>query len=142
MNVFPELTIQSESLETQVLPIYKEWAYDFEKNEFLTRGGKYYLVDKDEALKIWIYKALRTARYRYQAYSRKYGSELDEVIGLSADREICESEIQRYIEECLLVNPYIQSVEDFEFTYADRVKVDFTVSTVYGVMETDTEVDI
>ena len=99
MNVFPELTIQSESLETQVLPIYKEWAYDFEKNEFLTRGGKYYLVDKDEALKIWIYKALRTARYRYQAYSRKYGSELDEVIGLSADREICESEIQRYIEE-------------------------------------------
>lgn len=140
MNLFPDLVIKEEQLTDTQLPLFKEWAYDFEKNELKTRNGKYYLVDKNEALKIWIFKALHTPRYRYQAYTRQYGHELEEVIGLSRDRGITESEIKRYIEECLMVNPYIQSVDNFSFEYGNFTMISFTVTTVYGDINMDQEV--
>lgn len=140
MNLFPELAIQGGELTDPQLPIYKEMAYDFEKNEFSTRNGKYYLVEKNEALKIWIYKALSTPRYRYQAYTRQYGHELEEVIGLTRNRGIIESEMKRYIEECLLANPYIQSVDNFGFEYGNVTTVSFTVTTVYGDADIEQEV--
>lgn len=146
MNLFPELNIVREDMSEAELPVYQEWAYDFEKNEFKKKDGKYYKVQKNEALQIWIYKAMRTARYRYTAHSRKYGNELDEVIGLSQDRGILESEIERYIQEALLVNPYITDVFDFEFEYGVEVNgrkrnvVSFTVSTVYGDLEESEEI--
>ena len=138
MNLFPDMTIAIGDYEAAALPVFEEWAYDFEKNEFLKRGGRYYKVQKNEALKIWIYKALKTPRYRYQAYSRKYGNELEELIGLSQNRQIMESELERYIQEALLVNPYITEVDEFEFEYGVETPrgkatvVYFTVNTVYG----------
>jgi hypothetical protein len=128
------------------LPIYQEWAYDFEKNEFLKKGGKYYKVQKNDALKIWIYKALKTQRYRYPAYSRQFGSEWEDLIGLSENRGIIESEIERYIQEALLVNPYITDVSDFDFQYSviknDKITnlVTFTVSTIYGDLTESEEI--
>lgn len=140
MNLFPEFAISPSDLADEALPIYREWAYDFEKNEFLTRNGQYYLVEKDEAIRIWVFKALHTVRYRYQAYSHRYGHEQESLIGLSQDREILESEIQRYIEECLLVNPYIKEVGNFEFKYGEKNIVNFQVTTVYGVLDIENEV--
>ena len=140
MNLFPELSVAA-AFDDENLPVYTEWAYDFEKNEFLTSGGLYYKVEKNEALKIWIYKALKTQRYRYPAYPRNFGSEVEEVIGLSGDREIIESEIERYIQEALTVNPYIISVDDFEFEYGSKTSVMFTVSTIYGELNMGDEVD-
>ena len=86
-------------------------------------------------------KALKTQRYRYAAYPRNFGSEVEEVIGLSGDREIMESEIERYIQEALTVNPYIISVDDFEFEYGSKTSVEFTVETVYGELTMGDEVD-
>lgn len=140
MNLFPDLTIPVSDYPSTQLPIYKEWAYDFEKNEFKLRGGLYYLVEKNEALRIWVYKALKTPRYRFQAYPREYGSELEEVVGLCMDREILESEVERFIREALLTNPYIISVQDFIFTYGDKTTVSFSVTTVYGDMEESEDV--
>ena len=36
MNLFPELTVGIASNTSQNLPIYREWAYDFKKNCFMT----------------------------------------------------------------------------------------------------------
>lgn len=136
MNLFPELTVALVSNTSQNLPIYREWAYDFEKNCFLTRNGKYYLVEKNEAIEIWIYKAMKTARYRYQAYPREYGQELDEIVGMSSSREIRESEAERLIQEALLVNPYITDVDDFEFEHhGSDLYIKFHVDTIYGGLE-------
>ena len=45
------------------LPLYREYAYDFERNCLKTGpDGNTYLVEGNEALRIWIYKALRTVR--------------------------------------------------------------------------------
>jgi hypothetical protein len=141
MNLFPELTVANLSDEKR-LPMYREWAFDFEKGEFKIKNGKYYLIEGIEALKIWIYKALRTDRYIFNAYSGNYGSEIYLLIGLVEDEDILYSELSRYIEEALLVNPYIISVEDFSFSHLkpDKISIKFSVGTVYGRMEAKMEV--
>ena len=105
MNLFPELTVAKISDEKR-LPIYREWAFDFEREELKIKHGKYYLVEGNEALKIWIYKALKTERFIFNAYSNKYGNEVSILIGTVEDEDILFSEISRYIQEALLVNPF------------------------------------
>lgn len=136
MNLFPELTVNFDPETVRELPVFTEWAYDFEHNRFLTRGGQYYKVEKKEALKIWLYKMFKAERYRYQAYPRSYGHELGELVGLGTSREILESEAERLIQEAILVNPYFTGVYDFEFEHqGSRMHVTFCVDTVYGEME-------
>lgn len=38
--------------------MFREYAYDFENNRLLLRDGNTYLVEGNEALRIWIFKAL------------------------------------------------------------------------------------
>ena len=136
MNLFPELSVAKISDEKR-LPMYREWAFDFEKEELKKKHGKYYLVEGNEALKIWIYKALKTERYIFVAYTKNYGSEVSTLIGIVEDEDILFSEISRYIEESLLVNPYIISVSDFNFSRSKSSEVDvrFNVNTIYGSMD-------
>nr|DAP12491.1 MAG TPA: Protein of unknown function (DUF2634) [Caudoviricetes sp.] len=136
MNIFPELTVAKISDEKR-LPMYREWAFDFNKKEFKVKHGKYYLVEGNEAIKVWIYKALKTERFIFVAYTKNYGSEISTLIGTVEDEDILFSEISRYIEESLLVNPYIVSVGDFSFSHTKggEINVKFSVSTVYGDME-------
>lgn len=141
MKLFPELTVPKEGSLTEEFPVYREWAYDFKRNEFLLRKGEYYLVEKNEALRIWCYKALKTKRYVFQAYSRAFGSELENALGVSMNREIVESEIERYITECLMVNPYISEVEELEFSYETGVHVRCTVTTIYDRIELEIPVE-
>lgn len=55
--------IQASS-DTQDLQLFKEFAWDFEKNCFLyDKSGKHILLEGTEAIKIWVYKALATERY-------------------------------------------------------------------------------
>ena len=110
MSIFPFIDSTSTSTETNdELPMLKEYAYDFEKNELLLdEGGRTYMVEGNEALRIWIFKALFTERCHYTAYSFAFGSEIqDQVIGQSMNVEIVKLEIERFIIEALMVNPYI-----------------------------------
>ena len=91
MSIFPFIDSTSTSTETNdELPMLKEYAYDFEKNELLLdEGGRTYMVEGNEALRIWIFKALFTERCHYTAYSFAFGSEIqDQVIGHSMNVEI------------------------------------------------------
>lgn len=115
-------------------------AYDFENNCLLKKAGKYYMVYKDEAIKIWIWKALKTQRYIWQAYTHTYGNDIAKIIGKISNRGIYESEIKRYITECLMVNPYIQELGNFQYTYSESIVVTFDVTTVYGRFTYESEV--
>lgn len=141
MNIFPELSVAKISDEKR-LPMYREWAFDFEREELKIRHGKYYLVEGNEALKIWIYKALKTERFIFNAYSNKYGNEVSILIGTVEDEDILFSEISRYIQESLLVNPYIVDVGDFSFLHSksQEIKVKFIVITIYGKIEEEMRV--
>lgn len=133
MSIFPFFEDQKEQEETY--PLFAEYAYDFEKKEFLKRDGSEYLVYGDEALKIWIKKTLMTDRFNYLAYDSSYGSELSTLIGQVRDLEILKLEIKRLIIECLMVNPYIVELSNFKiFEDKDKELVEFDVITIYNTV--------
>ena len=116
------------------LPLYKEYAWDFDTDKFIYDNvGNHVLVEGNEAIKVWIYKALKTERFRYTAYSWRYGIELKKFIGkvMTVGERI--SEFKRVIIECLMVNPYIKSINSINIT-RDKTNIDceINLTTVYG----------
>jgi len=127
------LTEQTEVNTEAELPIFRELAFDFDTKQLKTRGGQYYYVDKNEAIKVWIYKALFASRYTYLAYSTNYGNEIYTLIGRYLEKKLLYSELKRMLEEALLVNPYITSLTDFDITQEGaKVVCNFSVNTIYG----------
>ena len=143
MSVFPFTSHAEETIaDDKKLPVFREYAYDFEHNCLKSRGGYPYLVEKDEALKIWLYHVLRVARYRYAAHSHEYGNELEELIGSAGSREIMESEAARYIKEAVMACQYIQEISDFSFAWkaGGGCMVSFQVVSIYGRFTHEAEV--
>ena len=79
-------------------------------------------------------KALQTERYQYLAYSWQYGIEVKPFIGKVMQVKERYLELKRVIVECLMVNPYILSIDSAEFTTtdADTVVADIILTTIYG----------
>lgn len=135
MSIFPFIDTEKNMEATTELPVLKEYAYDFEKNVLLLdKNGKTYLVEKNEALRIWIFKVLTTERFHYTAHSSAYGEEFsDQLVGQSMDGDIAELEMERYITEALMVNPYIEALDDFSFETGNAgMKVSFSCTSIYG----------
>lgn len=121
---------------TADLPLFQEYAWDFERDCFLYDvNGRHILLSGNPALEVWIYKALKTERFEYLAYSWQYGIELKPFIGKVMGVQERYSELRRVITECLMVNPYIRSIDSFSITPENRaelVRVHITLTTVYG----------
>lgn len=142
MSMFPQNdfapTVYTPANSTNYLKPLKEYAWDFDKNQFILQDGKFQIVEGKEAIKIWIWKALHTQRYRYMAYSWDYGHELEELIGKGYSEGLTRSETERYLNEALLVSPYIKSIEDVTVVVHDSsINVKFTSNTVYGEVITN-----
>ena len=118
------------------LPLFQEYAWDFERDCFLyDMNGRHILLSGNPALEVWIYKALKTERFEYLAYSWQYGIELKPFIGKVMGVQERYSELRRVITECLMVNPYIKSIDSFSITAENRaelVRLHITLTTVYG----------
>lgn len=142
MGLFPFIAAKIKTSDTEELTEYKELAYDYDNNCLKKKAGKYYLVTQNEALKIWIYKALKTKRFVYQAYTHKYGTEIDNVIGVSEEKGIIESEIRRYITETVMVNPYIQELSNFSYDWQKTsfCLVTYDITTIYDRFTWSSEV--
>ena len=98
-------------------------------------------MEKDGALRIWLYHVLRVARYRYAAHFQEYGNELEELVGTAGNREIIESEIRRYIREAVMACPYIQEIRNFSFSWrVGGCTVSFHVISIYGRFTHESEV--
>lgn len=124
----------NDTVESFALPEFKEYAWDFAKNSFIyDDNGQHKIVTRNEAIKIWVYKALLTERYRYRAYFDDYGAELEHFIGTVPNDDKQAGEVYRYIEEALLVNPYILEVENVSFEQAGKaITLNIALTTVYG----------
>jgi len=124
---------------TSDLPTPKEYAWDFENDCFLyDADGRHKIVEGDEAIRIWIYKALSTERFRYLAYSWQYGIELHPFLGKVMSVQQRYSEIKRVIVECLMVNPYIKSIDTIDIQHeGDTVDISITLTTIYGEVSVD-----
>lgn len=121
---------------TDDLPTFKEYAWDFDNDCFkYDEYGGHILLTKNDALEVWIYKALMTERFSYLAYSWQYGIELKPFIGKVMGVQERKSELRRVIVECLMVNPYIKSIDKVEFEEENRgntLTVKLTLTTIYG----------
>jgi len=119
---------------TVSLDVFREWAWDFGKDCFRHDGdGNMILLSGDEALKVWIYHAIRTDRWAYLAYSNDYGFEGKALVGKVLTVGERQSELERMIREALLVNPYIKKVNSVKFERRGvRLDVAVEVTTVYG----------
>ncbi|KNF10052.1 protein of unknown function DUF2634 [Gottschalkia purinilytica] len=137
MSIFPFIEPPTDRIiKNQELPLFCEYAWDFEKNIPLLLDGKLKKLEGNKALEVWIYKALKTERYRYLAYSWDYGHELESIIGSTFSRKAKESEVKRYVEEALTVNPYIKEISEFRVEFdKDNLYLEFVVKTVYGEVD-------
>lgn len=117
------------------LPLYREYAYDYIHNRLLLQGGKPYLIEGNDALQVWIYFALRSARFRYTAFTADYGSEIDNLIGQAGGEDITALELRRYITEALMINPYIEELSGWQTSReGSHISISFDCRTIYGTM--------
>ncbi|MCC3374741.1 DUF2634 domain-containing protein [Cohnella sp. REN36] len=122
-----------EQDELSAEPVFgRSWRFDFERGEFvLTPTGKVASSEGREAWLEWCKKALMTERYRYLAYSRDYGQEYEDYIGLGLSRAATESEIQRISTETLMADPRTAKVGGFTFRWdGDRCSFACEVTSV------------
>ncbi|WP_297429074.1 DUF2634 domain-containing protein [Clostridium sp.] len=116
----------------------KEYAWDFEKNDFKLKDGKFQIVEGTEALKIWIWKALKTSRSTYPIYSDAYGHEFEKLIGKGLSKSLVESEAKRLTLECLKDNEHILSIKNFSVDKSDdALSITFTAVTDCGEVTID-----
>lgn len=98
-------------------------------------------TDDLEALEQAVYKVLNTEMYEYPIYSFDYGIELENLIG--QDPIYVRIEIKRRIEECLLQDERIESIDNFEIkTKGDEMICSFDVKSIYGTTNIIQEVNI
>ena len=112
---------------------YFEYDFDFETGELT--GKK---VTGNDAIKVWIYKALKTKRYLHEIYSWDFGQELEDLIGSAYDKGYINSEVIRIVTETLLINNKIKRCYDFEIEFSNDVLIiTFNVETIYGTERVD-----
>ncbi len=109
----------------------KEYGIDFKTGQLTGR-----VVEGKEAIKVWIWLALQTPRYRHSIYTWDYGNEFEDLIGNGYTKEYIDAEAQRMTEDCLLVNENIQSITEFNVDMErDVLTISFTANTLYGDIE-------
>ncbi|MEW4281758.1 DUF2634 domain-containing protein [Priestia megaterium] len=130
-----ELLAETES-EEDVQPS-KTYKLDFTNGRL---GG---FIDEKEALKQAVHKALITARERFLIYTDEYGCELEDLIGSSVTKAFIETDIPRVIEEALIYDDRIESVNDLIVTaLGDTVSISFTVVDSNGEEITFEELEV
>ena len=136
MSIFPQnfgqALITPIGSITTALPLAKEYAWDYVINDFLLVDGKNVIVTGREAVKVWIWKALKTAKDRYKAYA-SFGNELESLISAGLSIAALKSELERYLKESLLINAYITGISDISIVIdGSKSDVSFTAATIYG----------
>lgn len=142
MSIFPEdaeIINEMYTIDDTELPIFKEYAIDFSTGQFLYNDiGKNIIVEKNEALKVWIWCALQTERFKYKIFNNNYGNDFETIIGKGYNTELTDAELARMVEECLLVNNYITSVESTNIQLeGSKLSISVSVKTVYGEVNID-----
>ena len=136
MSLFPFVTYKEDIVKNNSFPLYREIAWDFKRDIPILENGDLKIVEGNEAIKVWVYKALLVPRYNYSIYSWNYGSELMDLIGKAYTPQLTKSEAKRYIEEALKINPYILDVNVIDTDFKDSVlSANVKIVTIYGESE-------
>ena len=122
--------------DSQVVKIPREYGIDFTTGKLT---GK--IVEGLEAIKVWIWLCMHTERFRHAIYSADYGTSLEQYIGHMLSEEYINTDCESEISDALLINEYIESIEDFEAVRnSDSLDISFRVVTKFGSIEVDENV--
>ena len=135
MSVFPFINGDDGLLEVSSnnFPLYKECAWDFVNDRAIFVDGSPKIVYGNEGIKVWIYKAIKTNRYEFEIYTWDYGSEIESLLGKGFQIGFIKSETKRYIEEALVVNPYITKINKINVEFdTDILTAEIDLETIYG----------
>lgn len=133
MSLFPFVSDEVIVSANAVTPRVREYEIDFKKNRLTGR-----IVEGVDAIAVWAYLALKATRYKWVIYSWYYGEEYTNLIGYSYSEEYVQSEVKRYMEECLLENEHILELTNMDITLAqDRLTVRFNMVTDVGSKEVE-----
>lgn len=99
-------------------------------------------VDELPAVEQFVKKVLSTDKYAYSIYDWYYGNELLSLVGMPY--EYIVTVCPRIIEEALLDDDRILSVENFQFSKisVDAMSMSCTIKTLYGTLNYTQEVAI
>ncbi len=129
--LFPLLPVVS--VPKQALPLYRDSAWDFERDQPVFSAGEPVMVEGAEAVKVWCYHALRAARYHNPAQSDDYGSELERLVGRGYDQDAKQAEAMRYITEALTASPYVEQVSVSQIVFdGGTLSGAVSIETIYG----------
>jgi len=116
--------------------LYKEVQWDYENNMPVFKSGSPVIITGRNAVLVWAWKALHVPRFRYVIYTWDYGNEVESLIGQPFTEDLKRSEAARYVQECLLINPYITGVNNITVNFNDGIMlVSCSLSTVYGEVD-------
>lgn len=132
-GIFPIVQPEAAEPESRALPLCREAAWDFNTGTPVFSGGKPLTVAGAEAVKVWIWKTLMTARFRHSVYTWDYGNEVESLIGKPFTPAVKRSEAVRYVREALRINPYIRAVRQADVAFSgDDLTIACEVETIYG----------
>ena len=133
-SIFPSFVEEVKAIEqnkNNTLPVAKEIAIDFGTGNPIIKNKDYVIVEKNEAVKVWCYYALKIAKGRFLAFTNNYGSELEEkIIGKQYNSDT-QKQVKRIVEDCLLVNKYIKSIDNVAVSFDDKINIEIELTTVY-----------
>ena len=133
-SIFPSFVEEVKAIEqnkSNTLPVAKEIAIDFITGNPIIKNGDFVIVEKNKAIKVWCYYALKIAKGRFLAFTNNYGSELeDKLIGKQYNSDTY-NKIKRIVEDCLLVNKYIKSIDNVTVSFNDKINIEIELTTVY-----------
>ncbi|MDL2301123.1 DUF2634 domain-containing protein [Lachnospiraceae bacterium OttesenSCG-928-D06] len=138
MSLFPFATDTEVNLATPEITAssIREYELDIKTGRLTGR-----IVEGVDALCVWAYLALKAKRYKWVIYSWYYGEEYTNLIGYSYSEEYLNSEVRRYMEECLFENGYITGIEDLEVSQIkDKLYIKFRLVTSVGSKEVELDV--
>ena len=137
MSFFPFISVPDTEVTTETpLTMYREIAWDYKLDEPVLVNGELLIVEGNEAIKVWCYKALKTERFIYDVYTWNHGTELDALVGKPYSKELIKAEATRYIQEALLINEYILDVNVLDVSFeGDTLTAQVNVTTIYGEVD-------
>lgn len=143
MSIFPFMDGYLKAEKDKALPMCREIAMNFDTGQMVIENGEFKVVEGVEAVKVWVYNALNTERFRHIIYTWDYGQELGNLVGLANYAELVKAKAQRYIRECLEQNPYIRSVYDIAVkSEGAALTIDLKLDTIYGSGEVSVNANI
>ena len=134
MSLFPLIDApDAGTVSTGTLPLAREVAWDFVRDQPTWRSGKPLYVTGADAVLVWAWNCIHTERFAHDVFTSDYGQDLAGLIGKPYGDEVRQSEAVRKLREALLINPYITSVDQVSATFEGSwPHVSFSFHTIYG----------